>query len=418
MKQKPQIQPRPVMILKRPVVNPSVQPKKRIKTNHVSFSTSKGIFPENQNISTHSSNIRQLSSVVKSPHVRNAKEGETVMIFEPSRNQIIYKDTRTNRELFSLNRNRSTDDPLAVPNTIPVMPRLPEVEIVKLPPAQSPQNSRIIRSPKPGSSRGSAASSPSITSDTNVPSIPNGEAPSTPSEQIPAHEIHPTFQEMLDVCGEIEKSKEMTLITNKLVKYYIAAPQTFVLSKSFLKSVEKVTIDIQDQPDQVFYCLKSIVEELKTRQREGQTKENASEIDGQLQVESTGDPKLDMKIRKLNKALLVCHKKIEALREREEDWNDEKNSPYLLISRFEKRALQIFEKICEITGEDPTANRKVKKPIKFKGTTYTEFNKALQSFYNRSKKFPDFMDVLKLMEHCNMQYCYELPKEKLRRVGK
>lgn len=40
-------------------------------------------------------------------------------------------------------------------------------------------------------------------------------------------------------------------------------------------------------------------------------------------------------------------------------------------------SFQIYEKICDLTGESKYAERIVKKPISFKGTSYVELNKTI-----------------------------------------
>lgn len=79
--------------------------------------------------------------------------------------------------------------------------------------------------------------------------------------------------------------------------------------------------------------------------------------------------------------------------------------------------LQIYEKICDLTGESKNAHRLVKKPIRFNETRIPQFNKTLQAFINRTKEFPDYYDVLRMLEHCNRTYSLGLVNFEIKNIG-
>lgn len=81
-------------------------------------------------------------------------------------------------------------------------------------------------------------------------------------------------------------------------------------------------------------------------------------------------------------------------------------------------SFQIYEKICDLTGESKNARRLVKKPIKFNETRIPQFNKTLQAFINRTKEFPDYFDVLRMLEHCNNTYNLGLVNFEMKNIGK
>uniref|UniRef100_A0A336MIA7 CSON001651 protein n=1 Tax=Culicoides sonorensis TaxID=179676 RepID=A0A336MIA7_CULSO len=272
-----------------------------------------------------------------------------------------------------------------------------------------------INSPVPGSSRASSMSSPGAAS---TSSGLNGSVSETAPIVVkkPAPEINDTFKELLEACKAADQSKEMGIIEKKLIKYYHGVHRDFVNSVSFKRNVEKATADIKSQPSQVFLLLKNIVEELKIRQGAIEVTEDG-EIITEVDENMTEDPKINKKLYKLNRSLLIIQKKIKKLQEVETNWEDEANSSYLIIDRFEKRAVKIYEMICQLTGEKTNAYRRVKKPIKFKKTSFPEFNKALQSFYNKTHNFPDFYDVLKILDYCNTTYDYGLNKDRLKSVA-
>lgn len=130
------------------------------------------------------------------------------------------------------------------------------------------------------------------------------------------------------------------------------------------------------------------------------------------------------------------------------DWDDEVNSKFLIMERYKKRACEIYCKIClltgkniffigiddikcatskfvlnhlycfnEFSGENTNAERLVKKPIRFQGTNYIEFNRKLEKFVNDTQEFPDRYDVKRLLEYCNTKYNYHLSNETISCVG-
>lgn len=244
----------------------------------------------------------------------------------------------------------------------------------------------------------------------------NGVNERTPSQKRPKIEktpINEAFTELLDACRAADQTNDMEkLIKNKLIRYYQSVHPDFVNSKSFCKHALAVAAEIRAQPNFVYMKLSGILEELNNRRKSGETVVTNEE------TTSTGDERKDHQIRKLNKALYLIKKKIAELDEAEVDWDDEQNSTFMLLEAHKKRAWQIFEKICDITGESKNAQRLVKKPIKFKGTKYPQFNRTLQTFVNDSQMFPDMFDVLRCLDHCNTKYDYGMSKEECKAIGK
>lgn len=232
----------------------------------------------------------------------------------------------------------------------------------------------------------------------------------TEEEKTPITEA---FATLLEACRNADSSDDMELlIKKKLTRYYHTVHPDFVNSKSFSKTAHSVAAEINANPSLVYLKLTGILEELNIRRKSGQT------VVSNEDVTSTGNAKKDLQIKRLNKALYVLKKKIAQLDEADVDLQDDENSTYLLVERFKKRACEIYEKICDITGESKHAHRLVRKPIVFQGTSYPQFNKTIQTFVNRSRVFPDLFDVLRCLEHCNTQYEFRLSKDEVKRIGK
>lgn len=233
-----------------------------------------------------------------------------------------------------------------------------------------------------------------------------------PSSTTIENPITDGFAKLVDACRQADSSRDMEqLINKKLLRYYHMVHPDFINSKSFGKAVTATTEEIQSDPKFVYAKLSNILEELNIRRKSGQT------VITNEGVGSTGDARRDHQIKRLNKALYVLKKKIAKLETSEVDLTDESNSLYILTEKYKKRACEIYEKICDITGESKHAHRQVKKPITFNGTKYPQFNKTVQSFVNKTGTFPDLFDVRRILEHCNEQHSLKLGREEIKAIS-
>uniref|UniRef100_A0A182JLH6 Daxx histone-binding domain-containing protein n=1 Tax=Anopheles atroparvus TaxID=41427 RepID=A0A182JLH6_ANOAO len=233
------------------------------------------------------------------------------------------------------------------------------------------------------------------------------------------------FLQLLDACRKADPSKEMeTLIEKKLLRYYKVVHPDYINSKSFIKAVTQVTADVLAHPTLVFLKLSSIVEELNVRRKSGilppsQPPSTTGEDSAPVATDSpsSGNTKKDRQIAKLNRTLYLLTKRIKQLEEADVDFNHETNSAYLMAERYKKRAFDVYEKLCDITGENKNAHRLVRKPIRFDSTPYQEFNRTLQMFVNQTNTFPNFRDVLKCLQHCNAKVGYGLRPDQMNGIA-
>ncbi|XP_034666036.1 protein piccolo [Drosophila subobscura] len=274
-----------------------------------------------------------------------------------------------------------------------------------------------------------------------------------PAEREP---FVPEYEALLQLCAESDKSKEMTrLIETKLTKYYYSVHESFVRSRGFRKLLESAIERIKAESDMVYMHLSGVVEELKARRKakvviasesepdavsvpentpvievapiypptratleSNQGREQEEACDAVSEPISPGiDKRTDAHIRRMNIALHRINKRIQALENAEVDWDDDDNSSYLTVERYKKRACEIYEKICDLTGESKSAFRQLKQPIRFEDSPYPQFNRTLSSFVNRMREFPDYHDVLQLLEHCNKMNDMGLASFEMKRIA-
>ncbi|KAH8350784.1 hypothetical protein KR084_012184 [Drosophila pseudotakahashii] len=271
----------------------------------------------------------------------------------------------------------------------------------------------------------------------------------------------PEYAALIKLCREVDPSEDMERLSKgKLTKYYYSVHESFVVSRGFRKMVEQAMARIRNESDMVYVHLKYVVDELKARRvakvvapekvkpparesphprstpkeqqpekrererdreqtpvrEEAQEEEEVEDEEEPEPVSPTSDKRKDERIRKLNRTLYTITKRIKMLEDADVDLNDE-DSSYLQVERFKKRACQIYEKICDLTGESKKASRQLKQPIQFKDTAYTHFNRTLSAFVNKMQEFPDYHDVLQLLEHCNKEKELGLASFEMKRIA-
>ncbi|NWS50961.1 DAXX protein, partial [Probosciger aterrimus] len=108
-------------------------------------------------------------------------------------------------------------------------------------------------------------------------------------------------------------------------------------------------------------------------------------------------------IRYLENLLRVYTGEIRRLQERELDLEelDSEDSAYLQESRLKRRLMRIFGRLCELKRCSSLTGRVMEQRIPYRGTRYPEVNRRVERFINRPDVFPDYGDVLKVIQKAN-----------------
>lgn len=135
---------------------------------------------------------------------------------------------------------------------------------------------------------------------------------------------------------------------------------------------------------------------------------------------SMEDAKKANRIRKLEKHLVKLAHGIKKLREKEVHWedSDEENSPYIMESRYKAQAVKVWQKICELEGRRPTTGRERDRKFSFKGTRYDGLNTKVEKLVNKSKIFPDFTDILSLVQAENNEVGLGLGNQEMQNMAR
>ncbi|XP_070491679.1 daxx-like protein [Chironomus tepperi] len=246
------------------------------------------------------------------------------------------------------------------------------------------------------------------------------------------NEVTKELEAFINACRKSENNSDMKkIIKSKLMKYYDLVHPDYAQSKYLRKLFEDTALAILRDPKTVYSKLQDVINELKSRKNcgpvtvveqpkvevEKEPEKKSEENGGTDEIQTTGDEKKDNQLRKLNKALTKLKKAIEDLEEAEVNLDEEEDSAYMKKVRYEKRAVEIYNKICEITGESTHAHRIIKQPIKFKGTDYKEFNRRLSKKINKENGFPSYYDVFRLLDFCNKEYKYKLLRDEIQTIS-
>jgi hypothetical protein len=69
--------------------------------------------------------------------------------------------------------------------------------------------------------------------------------------------------------------------------------------------------------------------------------------------------------------------------------------------RYKKRFMDIYRKLAEYKRLSTDLERRADKRFRFHDSRYPEINAKIEKFINRTKLFPDFVDIKKQVEEVN-----------------
>ncbi|XP_015272916.1 PREDICTED: death domain-associated protein 6 [Gekko japonicus] len=120
-------------------------------------------------------------------------------------------------------------------------------------------------------------------------------------------------------------------------------------------------------------------------------------------------------IRYLENLLQVYAVEIRRLQERELDLEelDREDSAYLQENRLKRRMMRIFERLCELKDCNSLTGRVIEQRIPYRGTRYPEVNRRIERLINHPEAFPDYNDILKVVQKADKRHSLGLPKRQM-----
>ncbi|XP_054016696.1 daxx-like protein isoform X2 [Hylaeus anthracinus] len=259
-----------------------------------------------------------------------------------------------------------------------------------------------------------------------------------------AQDIFPMF---LSLCLHKDRSDEMKVITNRLKRRYEQLDPAYANSEAFLTFLNEKRNDIMNKT-QLYVHIIEVMNVMKSNrkntsspllngsdQNAGCSNSDAvnNNEDETEQDEYASSPKRKS-IKKLLKAMKQCEKGIKKLEESEINFDEENNSSYMKLERYRYRMVELYNKLCEYTGENADAGRQYLRPKHLSTTGIVAVDHAITSFINskiskrnKLKKvgafadaliFPDYSDILQCVATCNESRQLGLDNKKQQQLAK
>ncbi|XP_018372779.1 PREDICTED: MATH and LRR domain-containing protein PFE0570w-like isoform X1 [Trachymyrmex cornetzi] len=253
-----------------------------------------------------------------------------------------------------------------------------------------------------------------------------------------SHDVFPLFISLcLQKCPKQDKS-EMAIIVDKLKRRYENLDPIYVRSNNFVTFLNEKRQAITNDHKKIYMHIQEVMNEMKKRtKKKSQTSQineiydavpstsyatnnvpiNPVESDNDSEDDNEENPETRRKVNKILHAMKRCDAIIKKLDEEEVDFNEENNSNYIKVERYKQKMTQLYDKLCELTGENGDAGRTYLRPKHLNVTRIVAVDQAITNFINckitqrnwLKKKgsltdnliFPDYSDILECVNRCN-----------------
>ncbi|KAG5328330.1 DAXX protein, partial [Acromyrmex heyeri] len=272
-----------------------------------------------------------------------------------------------------------------------------------------------------------------------------------------SQDVFPLFISLcLQKCPKQDKS-EMAIIVDKLKRRYENLDPIYARSNNFVTFLNEKRKAITNDNKKIYMHIQEVMNEMKKRtKKKSQTSQinemydavpstsyatnnvpiNAIESDNDNDSEDEDNEENFETRRKVKKILHVmkrCDAIIKKLDEQEVDFDEENNSNYMKVERYKQKMTQLYDKLCELTGENADAGRTYLRPKHLNVTRIIAVDQAITNFINckitqrnRLKKkgsltdnliFPDYSDILECVNRCNEKKKLGLKQKKRERMA-
>merc|ERR1712106_294174 len=85
------------------------------------------------------------------------------------------------------------------------------------------------------------------------------------------------------------------------------------------------------------------------------------------------------------------------------DWDKDDDSNFIMAAKLKKRYMAIYNKIADYKKLSKSLDRRSDKRFTFTESKYPAINQKIEKFVNRTKTFPDFLDIKKEVEEVNVK---------------
>lgn len=278
-----------------------------------------------------------------------------------------------------------------------------------------------------------------------------------------SHDVFPLFISLcLQKCPKNDKT-DMDKIINKLKRRHENMDPVYARSENFVTFLNEKREAIMNNSKKIYMHIKEVNEKMNEMKKK--IKKNTQALQNEIYdavpstsyatnnvpvnnvIESDNDndfeddaneenanPKMRRKIKQVMYAMKKCEAVIKRLEEEEVDFNEENDSSYLKVERYKERMVELYNKLCQLTGENTDAGRVYLRPKHLNITRIVAVDQAITNFINskitqrnKMKKmgaltnkliFPDYRDILECINMCNDTQNLGLDEKKRKKIGK
>lgn len=272
-----------------------------------------------------------------------------------------------------------------------------------------------------------------------------------------AHDVFPLFISLCLQRSKDKDKKDMEKIVNKLKRRYEELDPEYTSSEYFVSFLNEKRAAIMYNDKKIYVYIEEVMNEMKKRfkKKSHQLPSNKiydaipstsyaannlsvnaakSDYDNDDDNEENANPRTRNKIKMILQAMAKCEAVIKKLDEAEVDFDKEDDSTYIKVERYKQRMVELYNKYCELTGENADAGRVYLRPKHISATRIVAVDQAITNFINskiaqrnKMKKkevladdviFPDYRDILECVNRCNDRRNLGLDKKKQKQMGK
>lgn len=155
------------------------------------------------------------------------------------------------------------------------------------------------------------------------------------------------------------------------------------------------------------------------RLKEEEAQKNGATSDNAHQEERCNEGRVERNIGRLEALLKKISDEIKKLQEAELslDDMDKEDSPYTLEDRYKKRFVKVWNRLCQLKGRRATTGRETERNLHYAGTSYPEINRRISQYVNRFHTFPDYGDIVEIIEKCNGKHGLGIRKSAIERLA-
>lgn len=245
--------------------------------------------------------------------------------------------------------------------------------------------------------------------------------------------LDPIYVRSEDFVTFLNQKREAIMNNNKKLYVYVEEVKNEMKKKVKKKSRTLQNNEIDDAVPSTSYAINntSVNNEIELNDDDN-SNDNDNEESASLRKEQENSTK--RKIKLVLHTMKKCEANIRRLEEEEVDFDDENDSNYIKVERYKRRMIELYNKLCELTGENADAGRVYLRPKHLNVTRIVAVDQAITNFINskitrrnQMKKmntltdnliFPDYRDILECVNRCNEKKKLGLDKRRQEQMGK